>query len=72
MKNVEWAKLLEKIYNGEDVSCPECGGKVSSELYANTVSGKKQGFAILKCLKCNEEIRFSRVIFPDSVNTKNY
>lgn len=72
MKTVEWAKLLEKIYNGNNAICPECGGIVSSELYSRNISNKKQGFAILKCLKCGEEIRFSRLIFPDNVKTNPF
>jgi len=72
MKVTEWAKLLEKTINDENVICPECGSTVLSELYANIINGEKIGFAILKCSKCNNEIKFSRVKFPDYANTKNF
>ena len=52
MDPVKWAKLLEKIYNGEITVCPECGGRIKAELFARNERGEKRGFAILECESC--------------------
>ncbi len=52
MDTVKWAKLLEKAYNGQKMTCPKCGGNVTAELYANNENGEKRGFAILECDSC--------------------
>lgn len=72
MDTVKWAKLLEKAYNGQKMTCPKCGGNVTAELFANNENGEKRGFVILECDSCKEKIQFSRVKFPDNVITKEF
>lgn len=66
---VKWAKLLKKIYAGESVTCPDCGGNVQSTLYSND---GKIGFAVLQCETCNVHIKFSRINIPDKVKTVRF
>lgn len=66
----EWAKLLEKSYSEDNISCPECKGKMVALLYAKKINDGKMGFAVLECEKCKARQEFSRVKFPDYVKTQ--
>lgn len=67
MKISEWAKLLEKAYSNDHLTCPECGGEVKAHLFADS---DNRGFAVLECSKCNIRQEFSRVKFPDYAKTE--
>lgn len=67
MKNpIKWAPLLQRIYNGENVKCPYCGGDISYRFFAEN----KIGFAQFQCSDCGEEGHLSRVAFPEKVETE--
>lgn len=72
MDPIKWAKLLEKAYNGQSITCPECGGHINAELFARNNNGEKRGFAILECEKCKERTQFSRIKFPEYAVTKEF
>lgn len=72
METVKWAKLLEKFYRGEEIFCPECGGKAKAELFARNNNGEKWGYAILECENCKKNVHFSRVKFPEYAITQEF
>ncbi len=61
---VEWAKLLNNIYQKMDAICPECGGEVQGTIYSND---NQVGFAILECDNCKKRVRLSRIAIPDNI-----
>ena len=67
MKVNEWIKLLDKAYKNQTMTCPECGGEVTSRMFADD---DRFGFAVLRCGRCNSQQQFSRVKFPESVITE--
>lgn len=67
MKVNEWIKLLDKAYNNQTMTCPECGGEVQAHLFADD---DRIGFALLKCSKCNAQQEISRIEFPENVVTE--
>lgn len=72
MDPIKWAILGKKAIDGESIACPKCGGNVKADFYARIIDGEKRGFIILECEKCNERIHFSRIKFPDNLETKDY
>lgn len=72
MKINEWVNLLEKAYIGQEITCPECKGKITARLFAKSINGEKTGFAVLECEKCKVKQQFSRVKFPEYAVTEEY
>lgn len=71
MKNpIKYAYLLEKVYRGETVECPECGASgLTHTFFADTID--RIGFAQFRCDVCGAEAHLSRVKFPKSVEFEN-
>ena len=66
---VNWAKLLNNIYDKTDAICPECGGSVSGKVFSND---NQVGFAILECGHCKERVRLSRIIVPEGIEVNKF
>lgn len=68
---VKYALLLESVYEGKDVSCPECGKKgLQHRFYA---SGKDRvGFAQFHCPHCNTDAHLCRIKFPKGILTEEF
>lgn len=67
---IEYAKLLNDVYAGKYILCPECGKQGVEHHFFS--SGKDNvGFAQFHCPHCNAEAHLSRVKFPKGVQTED-
>lgn len=66
---IKYAYLLKEIYEGKEVTCPQCG---KSGLRHRFCASKKDkvGFAQFHCPNCNTDAHLCRVKFPDNVSTE--
>lgn len=66
---VKYAYLLEEIYEGKNVICPQCK-KVGLQHRFYASEKDKIGFAQFHCPNCNTDAHLCRVKFPDNVHTE--
>lgn len=62
-----YALLLDKIYQGQTVECPNCG---SEKLQHRFHAKNQMGFAWFECPDCDMKAHLSRVKFPKHVKTE--
>lgn len=66
---IKYALLLEKIYQGQRVKCPNCGKEnLQHRFHAN--KNDRIGFAWFECPDCGMKAHLSRVKFPDNVEVE--
>lgn len=66
---IRYVRLLEEIYEGKEVVCPQCKRKgLEHHLYAS--GGERVGFAQFHCPHCDIDAHLCRVRFPEGVLTE--
>lgn len=66
---VKYALLLEKVYNGEQIRCPQCG-KAGLQHKFFSPENDRVGFAQFHCPHCFADAHLSRVRFPEGIKTE--
>ena len=67
---VKYALLLEHVYRGESVTCPECKkAGLQHHFYASRKD--RTGFAQFHCPHCDTDAHLCRVKFPDGILTED-
>ncbi len=62
----KYALLLDELYQGQMVKCPNCGSeKLVHRFHAN--QNDRIGFAWFECPDCDMKAHLSRVKFPQHV-----
>lgn len=64
---VKYALLLDEIYCGNQVKCPNCGNKTLQHRFHARMEDRI-GFAWFECSECDVKAHLSRVKFPEGVN----
>lgn len=64
---VKYALLLNEIYNGNKVRCPNCGSETLQHRFHARIEDRI-GFAWFECPKCGMKAHLSRVKFPEGVD----
>lgn len=66
---IEYAKLLEDVYAGKEVRCPQCKEEGLEHRFCS--EGKEKiGFAQFHCPHCGADAHLSRVKFPQNIKTE--
>lgn len=64
---IKYVALLEKVYSGEEIKCPECGRAGLDHRFFS--DDDHVGFAQFHCQHCGADAHLCRVKFPENVET---